>query len=360
MNLKKHLIAAVAVFSLITVFVYTSPPNVSTSTVSSYAKVDQTFNAPIPMSARLAPFPENYSKKRVFISTDIGGGDFDDVQSMIHYLLYADMFDTEGIISSQPHVGSRYWKKILRAYRRDYAALSFHSADYPTPAELKKLYAAGSKSKFPRGASSRGVTKLIKAAMKDDPRPLYVLVWGAGTDLALAIKRKPAIKKRIRPVLIMNWSSPAFNANGDRAAWEFIRRQSNMKTLFMDGMIRGIYITGLRQERKYGNVGFVKKVARSAGNLGKLFYRMSAPIDVNRYGIKMGDTPSVFFVMNGDWSNPGKPSWGGKFCKVSKKQWRGCKSKSIAGYPGAGWIAKHRPHYLRDFERRLQRLKPLN
>ena len=35
---------------------------------------------------------------RVIVTTDIGGSDPDDFQSMAHYLLYADMFDTEGLI----------------------------------------------------------------------------------------------------------------------------------------------------------------------------------------------------------------------------------------------------------------------
>jgi hypothetical protein len=312
----------------------------------------------LPTQALALPaFPENYEKKRVFISTDIGGGDFDDVQSMIHYLLYADMFDTEGVISSQPHVGPRYWRKIVRAYKRDYKKLSFHSADYPTPEALKKLYAQGSTHKFPRGANSRGVTKLIKAAMKDDPRPLYVLVWGSATDLALAIKRKPAIKKKIRPVLIMNWENPGFNGLGDKAAWEFLRKQKGMKMLFIDSMIRGIYITGLYKQSRYGNIGFVKKVLKTSGRLGKLFYHMSRTINVNKYGIKMGDTPSVFFIMNGDWDNPHKESWGGKFCRVKAGIWRGCRSKPLGNHPGAGWIAKHRPDYMRDFEKRAERLQ---
>ena len=44
---------------------------------------------------------ELYSERyRVIVSTDIGGSDPDDFQSMVHYLLYADLFDTEGLISS--------------------------------------------------------------------------------------------------------------------------------------------------------------------------------------------------------------------------------------------------------------------
>jgi hypothetical protein len=36
----------------------------------------------------------------VLVSTDIGGTDPDDFQSMVHLLVYADLFDIEGLISS--------------------------------------------------------------------------------------------------------------------------------------------------------------------------------------------------------------------------------------------------------------------
>jgi hypothetical protein len=46
--------------------------------------------------------PETFKgkKPRVIVSTDIGGTDPDDFQSMIHYLMYADRFQTEGLIAS--------------------------------------------------------------------------------------------------------------------------------------------------------------------------------------------------------------------------------------------------------------------
>ena len=40
------------------------------------------------------------TRYRVIVTTDIGGSDPDDFQSMVHYLLYSDLFDTEGLISS--------------------------------------------------------------------------------------------------------------------------------------------------------------------------------------------------------------------------------------------------------------------
>ena len=38
-------------------------------------------------------------RPRVLVSTDIGGTDPDDFQSMAHLLVYADRFDLEGLIS---------------------------------------------------------------------------------------------------------------------------------------------------------------------------------------------------------------------------------------------------------------------
>src|SRR4030043_134418 len=37
---------------------------------------------------------------RVLVSTDIGGTDPDDFQSMVHFLVYADCFDVEGLVST--------------------------------------------------------------------------------------------------------------------------------------------------------------------------------------------------------------------------------------------------------------------
>jgi hypothetical protein len=37
---------------------------------------------------------------RVLVSTDIGGTDPDDFQSMVHLLVYADVLDIEGLVSS--------------------------------------------------------------------------------------------------------------------------------------------------------------------------------------------------------------------------------------------------------------------
>ena len=53
------------------------------------------------------------SKPRVLISTDIGGTDPDDNQSMAHLLMYSEMFDLEGLVSS-PSFGDGCTNEIYR------------------------------------------------------------------------------------------------------------------------------------------------------------------------------------------------------------------------------------------------------
>lgn len=43
-------------------------------------------------------------KNRVIVTTDLGGADPDDMQSMIHLLVCSNVYDIEGLISSQAWV----------------------------------------------------------------------------------------------------------------------------------------------------------------------------------------------------------------------------------------------------------------
>ena len=46
------------------------------------------------------PIPE---KPRILISTDIGGTDPDDNQSIAHFMMYSDLFDKEGLVYSHSY-----------------------------------------------------------------------------------------------------------------------------------------------------------------------------------------------------------------------------------------------------------------
>lgn len=68
-------------------------------------------------------------KPRVLISTDIGGTDPNDNQSMVHLMMYSDLFQLEGIVSS-PSFGSGSKQELLRMidlYAKDYPQLWKHN-----------------------------------------------------------------------------------------------------------------------------------------------------------------------------------------------------------------------------------------
>ena len=76
---------------------------------------------------------------------------------------------------------------------------------------------------------SEAVDFIITEAMKEDPKPLYILCQGAVTNLAVALKRKPAIRNRIRVIWIGTHGlsdKPApfreFNAGNDITAANYV------------------------------------------------------------------------------------------------------------------------------------------
>ena len=77
---------------------------------------------------------------RVLISTDIGGTDPDDNQSMIHLMMYSDLFQLEGLVSS-PSFGNGSKQELLRMidlYAQDYPQLRKHNFKLMSPKALRK------------------------------------------------------------------------------------------------------------------------------------------------------------------------------------------------------------------------------
>jgi hypothetical protein len=151
------------------------------------------------------------NRYRVIISTDIGGGDEDDIQSMVHYLIYSDLFDTEAIISSPPHKGRKKdILKVIDQYEKDYPNLKTYSDKYPTPDYLRLISKQGAIKAAPakgyRG-STEGSKWIIRCAKKKDSRPLYVLVWGAITDVAQALHNEPGIKEKTEYISLPHGTS---------------------------------------------------------------------------------------------------------------------------------------------------------
>lgn len=95
--------------------------------------------------------PIEAQKPRVIISSDIGGTDPDDNQSVAHLLMYSNEFDLEGLISS-PSFGDGHKGEILRmidVYEKDLPRLSQHVKGLMTPGQLRPLVKQGRMSEAP-------------------------------------------------------------------------------------------------------------------------------------------------------------------------------------------------------------------
>ena len=294
---------------------------------------------------------------RVVVTTDLGGSDEDDNQSMVHFLLYADLFDIEGIVSSPPRGSEAEIREVLDVYEQDYAKLKSHSETYPEPDYLRSIT-----------TSSAG--RIVEAARRDDPRPLWVLSWGAITRVSEALQQDASIKSKLRVYFIGSW-----NKEQDQSSYNYIR--DNHKDLWIiecNETFRGWYTgegakagasSGGNVEQDLSNNNFLKVHVADHGALGEYFL----PLKNGR--IKMGDTPSYVYLLRGNPEEPTTDHWGGRFVHINdgkdppgnpdeypswyvddpSEEWK------AGGKDGALTIAQYRRNYFGDWAERMDRAR---
>ena len=283
---------------------------------------------------------ESPQRHRILISTDIGGTDPDDNQSMIHLLMYSNEFDIEGLVSS-PSFGEGNKEEILRMidmYEKDLPALR-----RGLKTEQKKLRSGSNDnsssivmpgSKYPSADYLRSITKqgrrggcslkgwdsptegsewIIQCARRADSRPLWVLVWGALEDVAQALHDAPDIEKKIR-IYWIGGPNKKWGSDGYRY---IVEHHPNLWFIENNASYRG-FITDAKEQTPYQAL-FYEKAMKGHGIMGEDF--------INYYkGIaKMGDTPTLLYLMGQDRQgnafdadDPAADHWGGRFELMSQ------------------------------------------
>lgn len=254
------------------------------------------------------PRPE---RPRIIVSSDIGGTDPDDNQSMIHLLMYNDMFDIEGLVSS-PSFGSGSADEIRRMigiYEKDYDRLKKHAAGLMPPDSLRRICKQGRRGLAPfKGYDepTEGSEWIVRQARRQSDRPLWILVWGTLEDVAQALHDAPDIKDKIRIYYIggpnKKWgvNSYAYIAENFPDVW-MIENNATYRGLIADGKRDG------EADSRY-----YERVMSGAGHMGADF------INYYKGRVKMGDTPSLLYMMDGNPDDPEKEScWGGSFRRTA-------------------------------------------
>lgn len=293
---------------------------------------------------------QRYFAPRIIISSDIGGDDPDDYQSMVHLLLYADHFQLEGLVSSPPGKGRKSnVNEVLEAYRHDYKNLRKHSRKFPKPSYLFRISKQGSleiqQAENPQ-VPSEGASWIIQKANERSHDPLYILVWGSITDVAQAVYADPGIKKTIRIYSIGSW-----NTQQDQRSRDYLFHQHpDLWWIENNTTFRGMYMGG-EIEGDYDNTRFVEKYVKNFGALGELFWQKKSDI-------KMGDTPSVLYFLSGDITNPEGDSWGGSFVRHPDRAtyWTDKPENEWIenGRAGAKTVNRYRKEFLSDWAMRMR------
>ncbi len=134
-------------------------------------------------------------KPRVFVLTDIEN-EPDDAMSMVRFLTYCNHWDVEGLIATtsihqQNRTAGARIRRIVEAYGKVRDNLLLHEPGYPTTEYLLSVTKEGlplyGMQAVGDGHDSAGSELLIQAADKNDPRPMWVPVWGGPNVLAQAL-----------------------------------------------------------------------------------------------------------------------------------------------------------------------------
>jgi Protein of unknown function (DUF1593). len=250
-------------------------------------------------------------KPRILISTDIGGTDPDDNQSMAHLLMYSDRFHIEGLVSS-PSYGNGSKQEILRMiglYEKDLPQLRKHQKGLASPTYMRSITRQGHRGNAPYigyAEASEGSNHIIRCARKKSTQPLWILGWGGLEDLAQALHDAPDIQDKIRVYWIggpnKKWSANSYAY--------IVANFPNLRFIEVNSSYYGFFSNSDAPD-SIRSTNYYSHCIEARGALGKDF------INYYKGEVKMGDTPSLLYMMDGSPSDPTRESWGGSFEKFT-------------------------------------------
>ncbi|HSW46762.1 MAG TPA: nucleoside hydrolase-like domain-containing protein [Phycisphaerae bacterium] len=272
-------------------------------------------SAPPPHAASASPLSiPDHAKNRIVVMTDIGG-DPDDRQSLVRFLLHACDFKVEGLCTG---FGWGHYKdtrpdlirEAIKAYGEAVPNLRRHRSDYPDEAALLRLVKDGHNGdphKGGPGMDSEASDWIIDVVDRQDKRPVWFSIWGGPRELAQAIwkiqttrpaEQLAAFKRKIRVHSI---------ADQDKTARWIKQNHPDVFWIFSEDIYQGFYAEG---DQTLVSPDWMEQHIR--GPLKRVY-----PPDAHqKVGVKEGDTPSFMYLLPNGLSDPEQPeqgNWGGRF-----------------------------------------------
>jgi len=272
------------------------------------------------------PIDNFTSRPRVIVISDVGN-EPDDQMSLIRLLLYSNEFEVDGLIAA-----TSTWQKsvthpetmhtLIDAYGQVRPNLLLHAKGWPATKELKSRVFSGQSTYGMAGTGrdkmSPGAEAIIRAADRDDPRPLWICIWGGANALAQSLLH---VRETRTPVQLARFVSKlrVYSISDQDDAGPWIRREfpglfyivrptpSNGDEYYYatwTGISGDVYYrNGQGANTSVVTNEWLDANIRSKGPLGKLYPKFLF--------IMEGDTPSFFGLIDNGLNAYRRPDWGG-------------------------------------------------
>ncbi|GAA0880390.1 DUF1593 domain-containing protein [Algoriphagus jejuensis] len=294
-------------------------------------------------------------KPRVIVTSD---GEIDDECSLVRFLLYANEWDIEGIItsSSQYHWHGHKWAgddwavPYLNAYAKVQPNLLKHDPDYPSAEFLSaRTFLGNVETEGEMEKITAGSQHIVKVLLDEsDDRPIWIQAWGGTNTIARALKtiaedhpekmaavagkirfyfiweQDDTYQKYIRPVW-GKYNIPTIISDQFIAIfyhWKKYLPEAEQKYLAADWMNENILeghgpLLSMYPAHKEGDKGFDKGDFRSEGDSPAFLHTVPT-------GLRSMESPDF-------------GGWGGRYVKVRENTWLDPVLDSTYSYPEGRW-----------------------
>jgi hypothetical protein len=265
-------------------------------------------------------------RPRVIVISDIGN-EPDDQMSFVRLLLYSNELDIEAMIATtstwqKTATHPETMRQLIEAYGQVRPNLLLNAWGWPEAADLMSRVVAGQTAyglaATGSGKASEGSKAIVRAMERDDPRPLWITIWGGANTLAQALEdlrasRTPEEVAR----LVAKLRVSSISDQDDAGPW--IRREFPelfyivTPTTPTSGEYAYATWTGISGDVYYRNGAgadfrtvtneWLDANIRSKGPLGK--------VDPKFMFIMEGDTPSFLGLLDNGLDAYRRPDWGG-------------------------------------------------